>query len=152
MLGIQSVNHIGIRVRDIERSMAFYGNLGFAMMRDAGFTEGHPVIMRHPCGVVLNLLGPSKHGEGSNILMDVDEKYPGITHVALTVDSLDATKSFLADQGIEITGSFAFEGLAAVFIRDPDRNVIELDELRDVRKHGTEKIKDQDHGGRRTAV
>ncbi len=147
MLSIQNVNHIGIRVREIDRSMAFYGNLGFALVRDAGFKDGHPVILRHPSGVVLNLLGPSKDGEGSNVLMDVDEKYPGITHVALTVDSLDTTKSFLTENNIEITGSFEFEGLAAVFIRDPDRNVIELDELRDVRKHGTENIKDTDHGG-----
>ena len=28
---------------------------------------------------------------------------------------------------IQITGSFSFGGMSAIFIRDPDRNVIELD-------------------------
>lgn len=51
----------------------------------------------------------------------------GITHVALTVASLEQTKTFLAEAGIEITGSFSFGRMSAVFIRDPDRNVIELD-------------------------
>jgi len=128
----------------------FYEALGFTFDSDAGFKDGHPVIMRHPSGVVLNLLGPSKDGDGSNILMDVDAKYPGITHVALTVDSLEKTKVFLAEHDIEITGSFELGSMAAVFIRDPDRNVIELDEVKNtVAKDGldgTEKIKDDDHG------
>ena len=150
MLGIQQVNHVGIRIGELERSRVFYQALGFKFVSDAGFKDGHPVIMRHPCDVVLNLLGPSKDGDGSNILMDVDEKYPGITHVALTVDSLEKTKEFLAEHNIEITGSFAFGSMAAVFIRDPDRNVTELDEVKNTGStnglDGTEKIKDDDHG------
>ena len=73
MLGIESVNHIGIRISDKATSIAFYQALGFDLKADAGYDERHPVIMKHPSGVVLNLLGP------------------------------------------------------AIFIRDPDRNVIELD-------------------------
>lgn len=127
MLGIQAVNHVGIRVSAKQVSIDFYESLGFALVSDVGFENGHPVIMKHASGVVLNLLGPANSGDGNNILMDVDEKYPGITHVALTVASLDDTKAFLGDAGIEITGSFSFGNMSAVFIRDPDRNVIELD-------------------------
>ncbi len=127
MLDIQQVNHVGIRVADKAVSISFYQTLGFALISDVGFEKGHPVIMKHASGVVLNLLGPAVDATGSNILMDVDEKYPGITHVALTVASLDATKAFLDESGIEITGSFSFGEMSAVFIRDPDRNVIELD-------------------------
>jgi len=127
MLEIEAVNHVGIRVREKSRSMAFYESLGFALVADAGFEEGHPVIMRHPSGVVLNLLGPSTSSENTNVLMDVAEKHPGYTHIALTVSSLAVAKQFLADQGIEITGSFSFGEMSAIFIRDPDRNVIELD-------------------------
>ncbi len=107
--------------------MAFYESLGFALVADAGFEAGHPVIMRHPSGVVVNLLGPSTSSENTNVLMDVAEKHPGYTHIALTVSSLAAAKRFLADQGIEITGSFSFGEMSAIFIRDPDRNVIEFD-------------------------
>ncbi len=127
MLDIESVNHVGIRVGDKDRSIAFYAGLGFELIEDAGFVDGHPVIMTHASGVTLNLLGPASSDEPGNILMDVAEKHTGITHVALTVTSLDATKDFLSAAGIEITGSFSFKGMSAVFIRDPDRNVIELD-------------------------
>jgi len=127
VLEIEAVNHVGIRVREKSRSMAFYESLGFALVADAGFEEGHPVIMRHPSGVVVNLLGPSTSSENTNVLMDAAEKHPGYTHIALTVSSLAAAKRFLADQGIEITGSFSFGEMSAIFIRDPDRNVIELD-------------------------
>ena len=127
MLGIEKVDHVGIRVSDKHVSIAFYERLGFETLSDAGFERGHPVIMRHPSGVVLNLLGPSNTPNDRNILMDGDEKYPGITHVAFKVGSLEATRQFLAEQGIPLSGQFSFKDLRAVFIRDPDRNVIELD-------------------------
>ena len=127
MLNIESVNHIGIRIRDKDVSVPFYQALGFEFISDAGFKDGHPIIMKHPAGVVINLLGPASVTDGQNILMDVEDKYPGITHVALTVTSLDVAKDFMKDHEIPITGSFSFKGMSAIFIRDPDRNVIELD-------------------------
>ena len=127
MLAIESVNHIGIRVGDKSRSLSFYASLGFELIQDAGFDQGHPVIMRHPSGVVLNLLGPANVETGANVLMDVPEKHPGYTHIALTVASLSAAEEFMGEHGIEITGSFSFGDMSAIFVRDPDRNVIELD-------------------------
>lgn len=127
MLGIESVNHIGIRIGDKATSIEFYNVLGFDLIADAGFDDGHPVIMKHSSGVVLNLLGPATVADNSNILMDIDDKHTGITHFALTVSSLADTKKFMADNDIKITGSFSFGAMSAIFIRDPDRNVIELD-------------------------
>lgn len=127
MLNIESVNHIGIRIKDKTRSVSFYELLGFEFGTDAGFEDGHPIIIKHPSGVVLNLLGPANTPDDSNILMDVNEKHTGITHVALTVSSLDDAKNFMSDNDIKITGSFSFGKMSAIFIRDPDRNVIELD-------------------------
>lgn len=127
MLDIESVNHIGIRISDKTRSIAFFEILGFAMKTDTGFEQGHPVVMAHSSGVVLNLLGPANTPGDSNILMDIDDKHTGITHVAFTVSSLDDAKIFMSENGIEITGSFSFGNMSAIFIRDPDRNVIELD-------------------------
>ena len=131
MLNIVAVNHVGIRISQKSISIPFYENLGFELVQDAGFEDGHPIIMKHSSGVVLNLLGPATITDGKNILMDIDEKYPGYTHVALTIDSLEDAKSFLAQNKIEITGSFSFGEMSAVFIRDPDRNVIELDAYSD---------------------
>ena len=72
MLDIKAINHVGIRIADQENSVSFYGNLGFELVSDTGFADGHPIIMKHPGGVVLNLLGPANASEGTNILMDVD--------------------------------------------------------------------------------
>ncbi len=130
MLNIRKIDHVGIRVSDKDRSVNFYEGLGFRFDTDVGFEQGHPVIMRHPSGVVLNLLGPSNMNEDGNILMDVQEKYSGYTHIALHIESQEDAKKLLAEKGIEITGSFSFGNMNAIFIRDPDRNVIELDEHR----------------------
>jgi catechol 2,3-dioxygenase-like lactoylglutathione lyase family enzyme len=127
MLNITAYSHVGIRVIDKDRSVSFYADLGFEVVRDAGFAKGRPVIMKHPSGVKLNLLGPATTTEAKNILMDVDEKYPGYTHVAFVVDSMDAAKAFMQEHNIEITGSFSFGKMSAIFVRDPDRNVIQLD-------------------------
>lgn len=127
MLNIQDVNHIGIRISNKKTSVPFYELFGFEFRGDAGFEDGHPIIMQHPSGVVLNLLGPATVPDGQNILMDVEQKYCGITHFALTVESLDDAKRFMESNDIAITGSFSFGGMSAIFVRDPDRNVIELD-------------------------
>jgi catechol 2,3-dioxygenase-like lactoylglutathione lyase family enzyme len=138
VLNVEAINHIGIRVRDKRRSVSFYESLGFQWVKDVGFDQGHPVIVRHPCGVVLNLLGPADAADDSNILMDVEEKHPGYTHFALTVRSMSSAVQFMSDHGIEITGSFSFENMSAIFIRDPDRNVIEIDAYGDAEQADTD--------------
>ena len=127
MLDIEKMDHAGIQVSDWIVSIAFYEHVGFKTLADAGFEKGHPIIMQHPSGAVLNLLGPSNAMNDAHILMDADERYPGITHVAFKVASLETAKAFLAESDIPLGGQFSFKDLRAVFIRDPDRNVIEFD-------------------------
>ena len=130
MLNIEKIDHIGIRISDIKASISFYEDLGFKKLLDAGYAEGHPVILEHPSGVVLNLLGPSNKDKGTNVLMDIDARYSGITHFSLRIPSVAAAQKILENLGIEITGSFQIgEVMSAIFFRDPDRNVIELDEV-----------------------
>jgi catechol 2,3-dioxygenase-like lactoylglutathione lyase family enzyme len=99
MLKITQVDHLGIRISDIARSRAFYERLGFAVVRDAGYEDGHPVVMVHPSGVVVNLLGPSTAEKDTNMLMDVTDKYSGYTHAALRVESIDETVAALGEMG-----------------------------------------------------
>ena len=127
-IAIERVDHIGIRVRDLDRALSFYGVLGFALVRRA---EGDDVaIIRNERGVELNLVFNANAGDPSaNILMDVPAKFPGYTHIALRVASIPATIAALAANGVRITQgpvSFGESGQVSVFVRDPDHNVVEL--------------------------
>ena len=126
MLDFNTIDHIGIRVSDRDKSVAFYEKLGFRLVADGGYEQGHPLVMVHPSGINFNLLGPADARQGSNVLMDESEKYPGITHVALKVASAEDTETFVTESGIAITGRRVFRGTKTIFIRDPDRNVLEL--------------------------
>lgn len=127
MLSIEKVDHVGIRVSVKSVSIAFYEALGFRLITDVGFEQGHPVIMQHPSGEVLNLLGPADETPTANVLMDIQAKHAGITHVSYKVESIEEAKAFLESIGVPLSGEFRFKGLHAIFIRDPDRNVVELD-------------------------
>ena len=126
MIDITKFDHIGIRISDREKSTAFYELLGFELLVDGGYDHGHPLVMLHPSGININLLGPATAKQGENVLMDEKPKYPGITHMALKVKDADATEAFVIEHGIAVTGRRDFEGTKAIFIRDPDRNVFEL--------------------------
>lgn len=127
-VSIERVDHIGIRVRDLDRALAFYRVLGFALSHRA--TGDDVAIVRNARGVELNLIFNANAGEpAENILMDLPGKYPGYTHVALRVVSIPATIKALEANGIAISQGpvkFGEDGNVSVFVRDPDRNVIEL--------------------------
>lgn len=127
-IAIERVDHIGVRVRDLDRALAFYKILGFTLLRRAAGDD--VAIVRNDRDVELNLVFNANAGDpGSNILMDVPEKFPGYTHIALRVGSIAETIAVLNANDIAITQgpvSFGQDGHISVFIRDPDRNVIEL--------------------------
>ena len=127
MKTITGINHIGIRISSLERARAFYEQLGFVFI--AGPMGPEPIaIMEHPCGVNLNFILNADSGIENNILMDVAAKHPGYTHIALDVNDITALQADIEQLGIAITeGPITLpDGGVMLFIRDPDRNVIEF--------------------------
>lgn len=128
MIDVSRVDHVGVRVRDLERALAFYRILGFELHAKA--INDAVAIVKNAHDVELNLVYNANADAGAkNILMDVPDKYPGYTHLAFRVASIKATIEALRANGIRITQgpvSFGRDGHVSVFVRDPDLNVVEL--------------------------
>ena len=127
-LRVRAIDHVGLRVLDAARAESFYALFGFRVTyRDV---DAPVVILRNEAGVELNLIvNAEARFDGRNALMDEADKRAGITHPALRVASLDAAQAALAQHGVAITeGPVRLGGALSLFVRDPDRNVIELRE------------------------
>ena len=130
-IDVRGLAHIGIRVHDLARSVAFYELLGFR--KTAGPLGPEPVaILEHPSGLEVNLVLNAPRASEPNVLMDLPDKHPGITHFALLCSDVIEAKERLAAAGIPLSGGpVRFDnGAHAIFVRDPDRNVIELHQRR----------------------
>lgn len=127
---IVAYDHIGIRVSDRQRALAFYQRLGF--VESARFPAHEANEMLTPDGVRINLIFNGARRPGArNVLLDEPVKLPGMTHPAFVVDDLEALQAWLAGQAIRITEGPQRIGprRIALFIRDPDGNVLEFNQL-----------------------
>ncbi len=127
MKEIVGVNHIGIRVTDLGKARNFYEQLGFEFV--VGPIGPEPVaILKHPSGVTINFILNADSGITNNILMDIPERHPGYTHMALDVADIEVIEKRIRELGITITeGPIALpDGGVMLFIRDQDKNVIEF--------------------------
>lgn len=129
---VKSYEHVGIRVTDREIAKRFYEKLGW---REVVHLPEHSANeMVNDAGVYINLLfNGVKRQENKNILQDEPVKYPGVTHAAFIVDDLDDLMATLDREGIGIAdGPVIYtDRRRVIFIRDPDGNVLEFDELID---------------------
>jgi lactoylglutathione lyase len=124
---VEGLAHVGIRVHDLKRARKFYELLGFQFV--AGPIGPEPVaILSHPSGLEINLILNAGQATAPNILMDVPEKHAGYTHIALIVSDIQAARAALAAAGLPLSGHRgpSEDHAVALFLRDPDRNVVEL--------------------------
>lgn len=129
LFAIEAFDHVGIRVSDRERAITFYGSLGFdtIVQDDDGDLE-----LTNSAGLRINLIPNAAPQSGQrNILLDAAIKYPGLTHPAFVIRNLDEAVAAVNAAGIRITeGPKESDRRTYFFIRDPDGNVLEFNELK----------------------
>lgn len=130
MVGIQGYDHVGIRVSDADRALDFYRRLGFAV--DPDFSNERVAEIVTPAGTRINLIFNGQ-ARPNNVLLDEPIKWPGYTHAAFVVEKLDALIEWAGREGVQVTeGPVDWGRRTTCFIRDPDGNVLEFNELKQV--------------------
>ena len=128
---IEGYDHVGIRVSDGARALKFYARLGFRL--DPEFSDDRVAELVTEGGTRINLIfnGIRRKG-GDNVLLDARVKWPGYTHAAFIVNSLRQLLDWAASEGVAITeGPVDWGRRLTCFLRDPDGNVLEFNELKD---------------------
>lgn len=116
--------HFGLRVSDLERSLAFYTAVGYTVIGTVeGTAYGDLTMLQLPGDdfVTIELVyDPAKGEAGPGV---------GINHLVIQVESLDATRADLAAKGIEpepIEYPGGAAGPRTCWITDPDGYRIEV--------------------------
>lgn len=132
MFGTMKFDHVGIRVTDIDQAVDFYAKLGFIVDPAEDQPQFYAKGLVNATGLRIHLIYNGLKPEGGNVLMDVAEKWPGYTHAAFVIDDMDHLVTWFGEEGIEITEGPSVYGHGrrkVCFIRDPDRNVLEFNEI-----------------------
>ena len=127
---ILSYDHVGIRITDRDVSRAFYQKLGFVETDYLANEQANE--METASGMRINLImNGAKRPNNANILLDEPIKYAGFTHAAFVVDDIEKLQAWLQANQIAITeGPRQFvPRRITLFIRDPDGNVLEFNQL-----------------------
>ena len=116
--------HLGLRVADPDRAVAFYTAVGYEVVgRVAETTSGQLTMLKLPDDDVVSLelvFDPS--GDGRN-------RGTGLSHFVIQVESMGATITDLRAKAIEVAEPKSPDGSAdflTTWITDPDGNRIEL--------------------------
>lgn len=120
---IKALGHVVLKVRDLERSAAFYRDV-------LGMKE----VMRYQGAMAFFSFGDNHHDLGLLQLGDrAEQPSPlsvGLFHVAFkvgdTLDDLRACKSDLEQQGVQLIGMSDHGVSQSLYLADPDGNEIEL--------------------------
>lgn len=142
---LRAINHAGITVADLERSIVFYRDLlGLSLLdvferttEDIGAVVGYPgarlriAMLRVPGDDVrLELL---QYLEPPGVPTHPETRDPGTGHVCFAVDDIHALHGRLAQAGFPARSARPVElthgphrGVIALYLRDPDGYTVEL--------------------------
>ena len=116
--------HFGVRVTDLDRSLAFYTAIGYEIVGSVPETPlGHLTMLKLPGDefVTIELVHDPTQGEVN--------AGTGLSHFVIKVESMDATISELAARGIDADEPVSPDGsddFRTTWVIDPDGNRIEL--------------------------
>ena len=116
-MGIFRLNHAVLYVRDVRRSVEFYGST-LGLKRTVYRPERN--FAEFDTGTVtLSVVDPQKLGIG--------EFHPNQNHLALQVDDTHAAREQLEERGVSFMGDVFDTGVCHMaFFRDPDGNALML--------------------------
>ncbi|MFG1642914.1 VOC family protein [Amycolatopsis sp. NPDC049252] len=113
--------HIGLRVTDLDRSLAFYTAVGYEIVG---------TVPETPIGQLTMLKLPGDEFVAVELVHDGNpvDSGTGVSHLVVQVESMADTLDALAGHGIEPgdPGQERADGLKTAFIADPDGRRIEL--------------------------
>jgi lactoylglutathione lyase len=116
--------HIGLRVADLKRSLAFYTAVGYEVVGNVPETAfGSLTMLKLPDDLFVSLELVHDHAKGA---VDLGT---GFNHLVIKVESLDATLAELAARGIDADPPGhpdSSADLRTTWITDPDGYRIEL--------------------------
>lgn len=113
-----SLDHIGIYVRDLERSLSFYrGVLGFTQRQRLSMGASKIAVLEIGGGLLEIIQRPEAPAEAPKGRW---------SHIAFHIDDYDDLESKLEGMGIELRKVTLDNGLRIAFFKDPDGHDIEM--------------------------
>jgi lactoylglutathione lyase len=116
--------HVGVRVTDRDRSLAFYTAVGYEVVGEVPETDlGHLTMLKLPGDEFVTI--EIVH-DPNRAAVHTDTR---LSHLVIQVDAMDATLAELAAHGIEAEAPTSPDGsddFRTTWIVDPDGNRIEL--------------------------
>ena len=115
--------HVGLRIADLEQSLAFYGAIGYEVLGDVPATElGRLTMLKLPGDefVSLELVHDRDHGPVES---------GGFSHLVIQVEDIHATRAQLAVRGVHTEEPASPDGSTdfwTAWVTDPDGYRIEL--------------------------
>lgn len=113
--------HTAILVADLDRAKAFYG--GVLGLTEVERSLKFPGVWYQLGAYQIHLMVQSQH----NAHINPERSWGRNAHIALSVDDVAEAESELTTAGYKVRLSSS--GRKALFVRDPDGNVLELNQI-----------------------
>ena len=117
------IQHCSLVVQDLERAATFYRDI-------LGLTEIEIPSTFKPAGLQVRWF--QLGAQQVHLLLGAENQPDALNHLALQVDNAQAARSWMKDHGIVMEETILIPGADRFFVRDPDHNLIEIIEWKEI--------------------